>query len=345
MTRFSKLFLYFTVALLLLWQLPWCYRFFTSKAEKSPFTLYSTVIGDFVQMSPEGDKGLVRRDLKGNLYTQAEFDSILPLFYARQLMADERFPDSIRGVAVTPRMAQVESFTFRVIPSDINAPHIRLYPLLESMSGRVDLKMPDDVFRITNRGIEFVDIASNSIDLPKSKQFTQAMLRKGFRFPALEIAGNPTTRKEYDEGYLLLDANRQLFHLKKTKDRPYVRNVQLPHGLQLEHLFVTEFKNRRTLAFMTDTDHAFYALNNKTYEVVKIGVPSYDPQTEAITILGNMFDWTIRIASTQTDNYYAVRADDYSLIKKFENQSTESDHLPSLAFTAGMDKFVKLRVE
>ena len=34
---------------------------------------------------------------------------------------------------------------------------------MESMSGRVDLKMPDDVFRITSKGIEFIDMASNSV--------------------------------------------------------------------------------------------------------------------------------------------------------------------------------------
>lgn len=50
------------------------------------------------------------------------------MFYARQLMSDERFPDSSIGVAVTPRMAQTENFTFRSVPSDINAPRIELYP-------------------------------------------------------------------------------------------------------------------------------------------------------------------------------------------------------------------------
>ena len=38
------------------------------------------------------------------------FDSILPMFYFRQLMSDERFPDTIQGIAVTPKMVQTENF-------------------------------------------------------------------------------------------------------------------------------------------------------------------------------------------------------------------------------------------
>ena len=95
MRRFSTILLYVTIVFLLLWQLPWCYNFFVVKPEKTPFTLYSFVIGDFAQMGQEEGKGTVRRDLAGNIYSEAAFDSILPMFYFRQLMSDERFPDTI----------------------------------------------------------------------------------------------------------------------------------------------------------------------------------------------------------------------------------------------------------
>ena len=108
MRRFSTILLYVTIAFLLLWQLPWCYNFFVVKPEKTPFTLYSFVIGDFAQMGQEEGKGTVRRDLAGNIYSEAAFDSILPMFYFRQLMSDERFPDTIQGIAMTPKMVQTE---------------------------------------------------------------------------------------------------------------------------------------------------------------------------------------------------------------------------------------------
>ena len=193
MIRFSKLFFGFTVFVLLLWLLPWAYNFAFYKPERTPFTLWSCVVGDFAVVDFAGD-GIVRRDRGGRTYTDREFDSILPTFYARQLLNDERFPDSLCGVAVTPRLLQSENFMFRSTPAEINKPRTGLYPLLESMSGRVDLEMPDDVFRITSSGIEFVVMATNRIDRGKSDRFTEAMTRKGFRFPALAVAGNPSTK-------------------------------------------------------------------------------------------------------------------------------------------------------
>lgn len=107
MKLFSQLLLGLTIVCLLIWQLPWCYNFLTARSTKAPFTLYSSVIGDFAMMTPSGDKGMLRSDLSGRTYTQAQFDSILPMFYFRQLMSDERFPDTLNGVPVTPRMAQM----------------------------------------------------------------------------------------------------------------------------------------------------------------------------------------------------------------------------------------------
>lgn len=343
MKRFSQVFLYLTIALLLLWQLPWCYSFFAAKPSRTPFSIYSPILGDFLSMGTEEGKGMVRRDQSGNVYTQEQTDSLLPFFYMRQLMADERFPDSINGVAITPREVQLTNFSFRSSASDINASKIALYPLLESMSGRVDLTMPDDVFRITPKGIEFIKMKTNVVNADKSRQFTEAMVKKGFKFPARRLAGNPTTRKEYDEGYLILDNEGKLFHLKQTKGRPYVRAIPLPDGVKPKYLFITEFKSRKTLGFLTDADNNFYVLNNKTYDLVKSGIPSFDPEQDALSIYGNMFDWTVCIKTDDADAYYALDADDYSLIKSL-SYPTKSSGMQLLHFTSSKDKYVKPRM-
>ena len=151
-------------------------------------------------------------------------------------------------------------------------------------------------------------------------------------------------RDRYDEGYLLLDADRRLFHLKQVKGRPYVRAITLPEGLTLEHLYLTEFRNKKTLAFMTDVNNAFYVLQSRTYEVVKTGIPVFNPETDALTIIGNMFDWTVRVTTPTSDNYYALNADDYSLIKKLENASS-THSMPGITFTSYTDKYVMPRFE
>ena len=342
MKRFSIIYLCITLVLLLLWQLPWCYTFFAAKPSRTPFSMYSCVIGDFLSMGYEESVGLIRRDQSGNNYTQEQTDSILPLFYVRQLMADERFPDSLMGVPVSPRQVQITNFNFRVSAADINAPSVPLYPLLESMSGRVDLKMPDDVFRITPHGIEFIVMENNTIDQEKSKVFTEVLKKKEFRFPAQYVAGNPSTRKEYDEGYLILDAEGKLFHMKQTQGRPYVRAIPLPEGLNAKYLFITEFQDRKTLGYITDVNNNFYVLKNKTYEVIKTGLPSYNPETDNFSIFGNMFDWTVCVTTDTAEEYYALDADDYSLIKSV-SFPTSSNGMSGLRFTSYKDKFVKPR--
>ncbi len=343
MIRFSKIFLGVTILLLLLWQLPWCYSFFTASSSKSAFCIYSTLRGEFIAMGFDDAQGkFIRQDESGNDYTQEQTDSLLPFFYVRQLMADERFPDTINGTAVTPREVQVNNFNFRASAQDFNAPKIGLYPLLESMSKRVELSMPDDVFRITSKRMEFVKMETNSIDEQKSELFTSMLRKKGFVFPATEIAGNPSARKEYDEGYLILDKEGKLFHVKMTKGRPYVRSIELPEGLKLKHLFVTEFTNRETLGYLTDADNRFYVLLNKSYEVIKTGVESYDPEKDGLLIFGNMFDWTVRVTTDKEICYYALSATDFSLIRK-KIVEDDSSSFSILSFTSYKDKFVKPR--
>lgn len=342
MTRFAKLFFWFLVAILILWQLPWAVNYFTVKPQNTPFTLYSEVLGDFVSM-PRGEDKVEYLDRKGRSYTRRQFDSLLPLFYARQLVADGRFPDSIVGRAITPREAQTGTFVFRSTPKEVNTPSTGLGFLMESMSGRVDLEMPSDAFRMTGDGIEFVDMETNRVDMQKSERFSRMLVRKGVHFPVYAFAGNPTARKEYDEGYVLLDADRRLFHFKMVQGRPYVRAIPVPQGVRLEHLFITEFRSRRTLALMTDENHGFYALTMPGYEVCRVEGVVFNPRRESMSIIGTLLDWTICVEDDSSERYYAVSADDLSLLDTLSYPHADR-HLPGLVFTASDDKYVRPRI-
>lgn len=341
MSRFSKIFLYATVAVLIIWQLPWCYAFLAVKPNRTPFTMYSSVLGDFIINHTDENKQIIRKDTKGNVYTQQQVDSLLPAMYVRQLTADERFPDTICGVAVSPKDIQQTNFTFKSSPSDINAHKSGIYFLMESMSKRVDLKMPDDAFRFTNDRIEFIRMASNSIDEEKSKLFTEMLLQKGFVFPAIYASGNPTARKDYDEGYLVLDANHKVYHLKCTKGRPYVKAIDVPNGVQPNYLFITEFRGKQSLGYMVDSECKFYVIESDG-TVVKSDIPHFDPTKDELSILGNMFDWTVKLSTDTDDYYYALDANDYSLIKEYAYKDMRSS-VPGLTFTSPDDKFVKPR--
>ena len=348
MYRISKLIYIVLIVVLAIWLIPWTYDFFTLKSESVPFTLYSEVADDFV-MRGSKDLDLPFTDLAGNEYTQREFDLLLPLFYVRQLTSDARFPAEIKGKPITPHQAQTGNFVFRSIPSELNRPTVDLHFLLESMSGRVELTMPDDIFRLTSTGIQFLDMDHNKLKVEKSERFTVAMKSKGFEFPAKLIAGNPTTRKDYDEGYLIVDANNKLFHLKQTVGRPYVRAIALPEGLQLAQMFVTEFRSKLTLGLLVDKNHKLYALETESYKVKSVDIPQFNPLDEVMTIFGNLMHWTIKIEHEDQIRFYAVDATNYQLLKSHTFTASNEGFFTRwrsvlmplrLAFTSPRDKYV-----
>lgn len=343
MLRISKIILYAFVAVLLLWELPWLYAFLSSKAANRPTVIYSHVLRDFVITRLDELTGtMVRTDAAGHTYTRKQVDSLLPTVYFRQLANDSRFPDSIAGCAVSPRMLQQNNFTFRSSPDNLNRPTLGLYYLFESNSGRVELEMPKDVFRITRSGIEFVTAETNTVDTEKSRRFTAKMREKGFVFPARFVAGNPTPRKDYDEGCMLIDSEGRLFHLKQIMGQPYVRLVQLPDSVEPQTAFVTEYPGRRTLALIADARNQLYAIGSGNYSLTRVGIPSWNPRTESLTIIGNLFDWTIHVFSEHRNDYYAVSADNLELLKTMA-LPVEDQTYWGLHFKSSTDKYVMPR--
>lgn len=345
MIKYSRAFLFITVVLLLMWGLPWAWHFLFSKPGNYPFTMYSCVAHQFVSMD-RSDGSVVYRGEDGSIYTEKQFDSILPTLYNRQLVADGRFPAQIDGMEIDSRTLQMEKFMFRHKPSEVNVKKPGLYPLFEGMSGRVDLEMPGDVFRMSGR-MEFMDMEENQVNEERSQRFTQALLNKGFHFPAGIIAGDQNVRKEYDEGYLITDREGQLFHVKRLKDRPFVRNTEIS-GIQVKYIFPTTFRNRRFYGFISDNEQNFYVLHTKTYEPKKLPIPAFHPEKETMTIFGDPFYWTVQVVGQEGVKVYAIDANDYSLVATTvipaqENQAARIGKYifpVELSFTAGTDQYV-----
>ncbi len=342
----------FLAAALLAWLLPWFFAFLTTQPSWRPFTLYSCIVHSFAHLDYDAEDNTIGRDAKGNIYTERQTDSIMPMFYFRQLAAEGRFPKEIEGIPVTPKDAERSEFIFRTSPQDVNRPRIGLYQLLESRPRRLDFESPSDVFRITESGIEFVDMATNSLDKKKSERFTAALQKAGFRFPARVIAGNGTTRKEYDNGYFIVDDDYRVFHMKQICGWPMVLDTKISDSLRINHIFVTEFSDRRHFAFLTDEANRFYALDAEDYSLHQIPIGRFDATNDAMMIIGDMFYWTITLQRDNDERLVAVNARDYSLadtcIPQEEVNSAEyyARYLfpTTLAFTSVKDAFVRPRL-
>lgn len=332
------------LAILAVWQLPWAYRFvFTNKAETAiPFMLFSPITHEFSFHDHDEQGELIGKDLAGNTYTADELDSILPLFYYRQLVERHALPDSIAGEAISINMIREGRFIFKSSPDEINGPFTPLYMLLESAPKRLDFRFPTDLFRTTTQGIEFIDMESNKIDVEKSKQFTEALKMAGCQFPIIKLHSNPSVRKSYDNGFLIVDKCHQLFQLKMKHGKPLCHAIALPIGIRANHVFVTEYQSRTSLGFVTDTNNNMYLIDNPSYTIHKIDIPGFDPTTQDIMIIGNPLIWTLRIQDNHATTYYGLSAPDYHLYKK-KNYPTKNNTFMGLHFTSWKDGYVCTR--
>lgn len=347
MKTFYKIIIALVGALMLIWGVTSLSDRMRGRGTFIPFTLYSEVVDAFASLEPSGEGKTRYYDHLGREYTEQQFDSILPSFYSRQLVMDGRFPDTLRGRAVTPQYIDEEGFIFISHPSTLNAHTTPLYFLLESRSKRVNLEMPPDVFRLTDKGIEFVVMESNLIDRAKSDVFQKVFDQKGVTFPIRQVTGNPTTRKPYDNGYLFIDDAHKLYHFKQMVGQPFLRPIDLPEGLVPEDLFVTEYSARRHLGFITDSEGGFYALRLPDYSLTKADLPPVDLHQEKVTIFGNPFFWTVVRSQDNGVDYAALEADSLRSVQTLHFDVTTpkgiADYLLpfQLRFTSSTDEYFR----
>ena len=320
--------------------IPKAYNYLAANPETIRTVFYSNIKKDFITTSKSENSSVLKiKDSHGNVYSMQEYDSILPTLWVKQLAANNRFPDSINGIPVTAKEVSDGNFVFQSKSQNINCPQIKLYQLLESQSERVDIKLPNDVFRINKYGIEFIIKSSNGINTIKSKQYTATLISDGFVFPHSAIAGNASSKKNYDNGFLIADKNGKLFHLKQYVNTPYIRNISFPENQKIKEVYVTEFKDEKLLGFAIDMQNNLYTIENPNYKVTKVDIPPIDPNTQDFFISGNIFDWTIRITHPDKYAYYAIDAKTKKCILSTEI-TKENQRLKGLKFKSSQDGWI-----
>ncbi len=300
--------------IVLAWLLPALYELVSPRTDRMPFVVYSCLDSTFIRFETK-DKQVRYIDFREQEFTKREADSLLPLFSFRQLVAEGRLPESLYGVELTPKLIQQNTFHFKTSPKQLNKPAVGLYTLLESASGSVDLKLPPDVFRLTENGLEFVDCETNTVNKAKSLSFSRELTKHGFVFPVQCIWGNGTTRKDYDNGFLLTDQNERLFQLKMIKGTPFVREIATDNTHGWKQVFTVEPANRKWIGLAVSNDDKLFVVT-KEGKTVLVGIDAYDPQAMQITIVGDLFHWTITEYTATDSRYYAVDARTFEQVAK-----------------------------
>ncbi|MDZ7635928.1 MAG: DUF4857 domain-containing protein [Bacteroidales bacterium] len=239
--------------------------------------------------------------------TSDDYEQALPFMFYRQLMADGTMPDTIKGVLMeTPSIARASSF-YRYTPKRTDAPSPTLWPMLESQSGKVNLAMPEDYFRIEKR-MEFIVARTNRVNEEKSSLFTEALTAEGFTFPAKIIAGLPTTRKSCDEGYFITDAAGSLFHVKMVEGEPYVVRIETPEEFDIVYIEAVDLRSKEYYCYVFTRNQGIFVVMDEVYDLQRLPVDGFDPSVHTFRLSADLFNKCFTIMG---ENWYeAIAIDD-----------------------------------
>jgi len=284
---------------------------------RAPQIYFSPVTKDFLIRDPNITE-IIYTDSPGHKYNRDDFENLMPLLNYRQLVVDNKFPDSLNGEKLEIDKIRLNNIMMRIYPGEIDATLIQLNPMLESKSGKIRLEMPDDFFRITKR-MEFINCNSNKIEEDKSQLFTTALLEKQFAFPAKLIGGNPTTKKAFDEGYFVLDSKNQLFHIKMQKGKPFCVNTNIPSNLDVAYLKIMEMPLREFYGFLLTTSGEAFLISYDRYKLIKLPLEGFNIKEKTFAFFGDQFFRTISLIGKC--NVRTVVTDrNYNIVKVYENK-------------------------
>ncbi|WP_027181703.1 DUF4857 domain-containing protein [Oleidesulfovibrio alaskensis] len=259
---------------------------------------FSPVEQQFVIMSsypegttgPGGLSGTVVTLEDGKVLSRSETAQALPVKYSHDLIKWKAFPESVNGIPLSEHEAQYGWQFIRFMPRDWNSPAPMLHMLLESAPQGARLEMPDDMFRLgAGAGsLEFLRPEDGSVDTVKSDKFTAALRDAGFVFPVKALGGNPDTRKEYDAGYLLVDAQGTLFNLQMVHGLPRCVNSGERVPGNVRGVVVTESRRREMVGFVM-TDTALFAVMQDDLSLRELPLDNLNADS------GHMYLWADKL--------------------------------------------------
>lgn len=329
MKKLENIYLSVIAALLAIWLIPRLYYIITAESYSTPFTLYSCTIGDFVSLTDRSGKDFVFTDTQGHEYG----DSVLPFFYYRVLSSRNNVPEVINGRQFTGEEIERNNIIFSSSPRDVNSETPNIYMLLESNPPRLELEDAEYAIVARKDGFKVITMATNRHDTVLEEALNSALDSVGFRFPAGIVSGNPSTRKSYDEGYMLTDADGRLYHLKLSDGKPWIEGIGTD-GLDIKHVFITENDNKASLAYIFDSENRFYVLDSLR-KIIRTDVIA-DVTKQEVLLVGDVLNYTVRVSDTEGEDFWALETDGFKTLKTMRRDYPEPDSfdLPKYIFPA-----------
>lgn len=343
--------------IVLSWFLPWLYSIVFPVGGSDPFIAYSPVSNQLIVSTLDEQGTIASADNEGNLtgetFTREQRDSLLPQIYFTQLMAREEMPDSINGMEMSVPALKHNQWVFSSIPHDVNKVFPEVFLIMESMPKRIDLEDPEEVFRFRDGKVEFIDIATNSVNDSRTRRFTEIFNDRGFTLPVKSFSANITSRKAYDEGYLMVDGNNDVFHLKMQAGRPYMVKLRKPDALKAANVFIMENIDNRHLGFMSDTDDNLYIIEKEGYRIIKLDNVKFNARKDRVSVVKNLFNFVVKTSNEKGSQWNVFDSETYAPMASYSRVETESTSQKvaswifpfELSFSSTSDCYAKPRFE
>ncbi|MFH0945313.1 MAG: DUF4857 domain-containing protein [Planctomycetota bacterium] len=283
-----------------------------------PFILYSAILDRFMTRTSDDFGQTTHADETGKEYDRIEFEKLTPFFNYRNLMKWELLPVEVKGSQYDDDLIRTNMQVLRLDPNDLHTPQIDLYPLYESASLFAQLENPPDMFRLTE-SMEFIVASSNEVDEEKSALFTSALRGEGFQFPARYVAGNPTTRKPFDEGYIAVDASGTLFHIKMVEGRPWCVNTGVTPAAGVRLMSLSENSRREFYGTLISGDDKVHLISYDSYRLIPLPTVGYEPDRMGLQLYADPLNRTIIFKDLDEDLVHCVLTDrDYNAIRTWD---------------------------
>ena len=318
MRKLGNIYLSVIGVLLAIWLIPRLYYIITAESYSTPFTLYSCTIGDFVSLTDRSGKDFVFTDTQEHEYG----DSVLPFFYYRVLSSRNNVPEVINGRQFTGEEIERNNIIFSSTPRDVNSETPNVYMLLESNPPRLELEDAEYAIVARKDGFKVIEMAANKHAATLETALNAALDSVGFKFPADIVSGNPSTRKSYDEGYMLTDTDGKLYHLKLADGKPWVESISTD-GLDIRHIFITENDNKASLAYIFDSENRFYVLDSLR-KIIRTDVIA-DVTKQEVLLVGDVLNYTVRVSDTEGEDFWALETDGLKTLKTMRRDYPEPD--------------------
>ena len=302
--KISRYLLIIVTTLVLAQVIPGIYSNLFDVRINTPYVSFGAEKKVFYSYKYEEGRDALFVDSKGRKYTKTQYLDATPSINAFYHIKNGTMPDSINGVKVDVRQLQRESFSQMTFSFEFSKPQYHLYPLMES-APQLELTWPKDFFRINDR-IEFIDAKTNQVNESKSDKYTAVMKKEGFVFPAGLVEGLPTNMKQWDDGWFLTDKEGALYHLKMVKGEPYFVKIRKPDNLKIKKIICNSFQSREFYATLVSEDNRIYLLRETDYNLIKLPIDDYNPETQALQITGNLFYKTVELAAEGFVKVYAI---------------------------------------